>query len=274
MKGKKSLGQHWLKSEKALKQIVAAGDITKHDTVLEIGPGEGALTERILCVAGHVVAIEKDRELIPLLEEKFASEIAAKRLSIQAGDILAFDPNTMRAYGTTYKLIANIPYYITGAIIEQFLSAQYQPDTMVLLMQKEVAERIVARDKKGALQGKESVLSIAVKAYGVPSIVAKVPPGAFVPPPTVDSAILKIENISRVFFTGIDEKLFFHVLKAVFGKKRKQIGGSLAEFLQDKEQALFALTQCSIPATARPEDLALADWKRLVEELQKRNGVQ
>jgi 16S rRNA (adenine1518-N6/adenine1519-N6)-dimethyltransferase len=138
---------------------------------------------------------------------------------------------------------------------------------MVLLMQKEVAERIIARD------GKESVLSIAVKAYGVPKYIAKVPAGAFNPPPKVDSAILYIEHISRDFFGGIDEKAFFDLLKSLFGKKRKQLGGSLGEYLNDKESAQHILNELAIDTRTRPEDINLETWKKLsalVEEYHKK----
>lgn len=265
MNTKKSLGQHWLKSQKALKQIIEAGDIRANDLVLEIGPGEGALTERLVFVADKVLAVEKDRSLIATLEEKFAEGIAQNRLEIIEGDILTWNPEVLKK---PYKLIANIPYYITGAIIEKFLSIQNQPGLMVLLMQKEVAERIVSRD------GKESILSIAVKAYGTPSIIAKVPPGAFAPAPTVDSAILLIANISRDFFADCDEKLFFSLLKTIFGKKRKQIGGSLTDFLKNKERALYILNEAGIHSTDRPETLPLEKWKALTQAAMRANGVQ
>lgn len=264
MKAKKSLGQHFLTSEKALSQIVDAGDIHADDIVLEIGPGKGVLTKQLLTLAGKVIAIEKDRDLIPLLEETFTQEIKEGKLEIHEQDVLAFDPNIL---GTPYKLIANIPYYITGAIIEKFLSIKNQPEQMVLLMQREVAERVVARDHK------ESILSIAVKAYGVPHIVARVPRGAFVPAPSVESAILAITDISRGFFKDVDEQAFFAVLKAVFGTKRKQIGKSFGEFVGDKEAARLVLSEASIAPTARPEDLTLADWKKLTQ-LFTQNGVQ
>ncbi|MDB5188691.1 MAG: hypothetical protein JWM92_289 [Candidatus Nomurabacteria bacterium] len=274
MKAKKHLGQHFLKSSSALKKIVDVAAVTSNDTILEIGPGTGALTELLLVTAKKVIAIEKDRELIPLLEEKFAKEIAAGKLQLLEADILTFDPSLFRPGLKSYKLVANIPYYITGAIIEKFLSTACQPALMVLLIQKEVAERIIARD------GKESILSTAVKAYGKPKIIAKVPPGAFVPPPTVDSAILSIEGISRDFFVsprhssgeaeaGCDEKLFFAVMKSIFGKKRKQIGGSLAEFLQNKDLALSALAKAGIDTKTRPEDIDLQTWKKLIQAVGK-----
>lgn len=269
MQAKKSLGQHFLKSDKALRHIIEAGDIKTTDTILEIGPGTGILTNQLLQVAGKVVAVEKDRELIHYLTQTYTSELEHKKLTILEKDILDFDTTTMQWYGKQYKLIANIPYYITGAIIEQFLSTSFQPERMVLLIQKEVAERIVARD------GKESVLSIAVKAYGVPHIVDKVPKGAFNPPPKVDSAIISIEGISRNFFKDCDESTFFSVLKSLFGKKRKQIGGSLGEYLQDKHKAQQILTAATIDSTARPETLTLLQWKTLVQLVHKeQNRVQ
>lgn len=270
MKAKKSLGQHFLKSEKALSQIIDASAPTKDDVILEIGPGRGVLTERLVQFAGKVIAIEKDWELIPLLEEKFAKEIVLGKLLLIHADILKVDLSALDLPSSAYKLVANIPYYITGAIIEKFLSTPYQPERMVLLMQREVAERIIARDKK------ESILSIAVKAYGTPTIVGRVPPGAFVPPPTVESAILSIERISRDFFIDpltktvvCDETLFFKVLKAVFGKKRKQIGGSLTDFVDNKIIALNTLQQSSIDLKTRPEDISLQTWKILTQILEK-----
>jgi 16S rRNA (adenine1518-N6/adenine1519-N6)-dimethyltransferase len=262
MKAKKSLGQHFLKSEKALRQIIDAGDIHADDIVLEIGPGHGVLTERLLKLAGKVIAIEKDRELIPLLEEKFTREIQEGKLDIVEQDVLEFNPETLRFYEKPYKLIANIPYYITGAIIEQFLSTAYQPELMVLLMQKEVADRIVAKDKK------EGILSIAVKAYGAPKIVGIVPPGAFAPAPTVDSAVLLIENISREFFSGVDETLFFKIMKTCFGQKRKQLGHTLA-LLYKKEEFLPLLEQTKLSPKVRPEELSKEQWKLLSTTLSK-----
>jgi 16S rRNA (adenine1518-N6/adenine1519-N6)-dimethyltransferase len=260
MKAKKSLGQHWLKSEKALSQIIDASDIHADDLILEIGPGEGALTKRLILLAGKVIAVEKDRELISALTETFSEAIEQNRLDIIEGDILTWDPSMLKK---PYKLIANIPYYITGAIIEKFLSINNQPALMVLLMQREVAERIVSRD------GKESILSIAVKAYGTPKIIAKVPPGAFAPAPTVDSSILLIKDINRDFFKDCDEMLFFKILKAIFGKKRKQIGGSLSNILKNRELALSILDAVGIDAKTRPEEIDLHTWKALIQALQK-----
>ena len=186
MKPKKSLGQNFLTSSKAVFEIVTAGEIVKGESILEIGPGKGALTEELLKAGAKLTVIEKDRELIPYLEEKFAKEIRDKSLSIIEGDVLNLDIESVFKKNEKYKLIANIPYYITGAIIERFLSIKKKPLLMVILVQKEVAERIVARDKK------ESILSLAVKFYGIPKLIYKVSAGSFFPKPKVDSAVLKI----------------------------------------------------------------------------------
>ncbi|MES2224776.1 MAG: 16S rRNA (adenine(1518)-N(6)/adenine(1519)-N(6))-dimethyltransferase RsmA [Patescibacteria group bacterium] len=265
MRAKKHLGQHFLKSQSALTKIRDAADIVANDIIVEVGPGTGALTEILLACAGKVIAIEKDRDLIPFLQEKFSKELASGKLELLEQDILDFEPTLLSFYKKhDYKLVANIPYYITGAIIEKFLSTPFQPERIVVLIQKEVAERIIARD------GKESIYSIAVKAYGIPKIIAKVPPGSFVPPPTVDSAILSIEGITRDFFKDANERLFFAVMKSVFGTKRKQIGGSLSEFLGDKEKALAALAAAGIDTRTRPEDISLQTWKLLAQALERR----
>lgn len=267
-KAKKHLGQHFLTSQKALFDMVGAGDIHADDVVLEIGPGKGVLTERLVVLADKVIAIEKDTDLIPFLKDKFSEAIEKERLEILPRDILTFDPEILRSYKKPYKLIANIPYYITGAIIEQFLGATYQPERMVLLIQKEVAERIIARDQKsGNLGGKQSILSIAVSAYGKPKIIAKVPAGAFFPPPKVDSAIISIENISRDFFYDISEQKFFEIVKFCFSRKRKQLLGSLTEYLGDRTKALSVLQKSDIPEKSRPEMLLKEDWKRLVTHI-------
>jgi 16S rRNA (adenine1518-N6/adenine1519-N6)-dimethyltransferase len=270
MKAKKYLGQHFLTSQKALFDMVSAGNIHAGDLVLEIGPGKGVLTEELLEKGAQVIAIEKDVELLPILKEKFEKELGNGQLQILPKDILLFDPSILKEYKKPYKLVANIPYYITGAIIEQFLGASYQPNTMVLLIQKEVAERIIARDQlSGNLGGKQSILSIAVATYGKPKIISKVPAGAFFPPPKVDSAIIAIENISRDFFSGVEEKKFFEILKFCFGRKRKQLLGSLTELLEDRTLALSVLQKADISEKARPETLSKEDWKNLTKYIEQ-----
>lgn len=257
MYAKKSLGQHFLTSPKAIKTMIESGDITKNETVVEIGPGKGVLTRELLQKAKQVIAIEKDTELIPLLSELFSEEIHSGKLILLHEDVLSKKPEEIKEIPSIYKVVANIPYYITGAIIEHFLSAKKHPETMILLMQKEVAERIVSRD------GKQSVLSVAVEAYGTAKLLEKVPRGAFSPAPKVDSAIISIKNISHSFFDSINEKDFFLTIKTLFGKKRKQIGGSLGEYIDNKEKALEILSTLEINPKTRPEEISLSLWKKI-----------
>jgi 16S rRNA (adenine1518-N6/adenine1519-N6)-dimethyltransferase len=186
---KKSLGQHFLKTASYVRAIADAGDVAKGDVVLEIGPGEGVLTKELLARGARVIAVEKDHRLIPILEVTFAQEIKGKRLTLIEDDALRFDISNHALKNKSYKLVANIPYYITGALFKKFLSSENQPSTLVFLVQKEVGERI-AKSKK------ESILSLSVKAYGHVKYVKTVPRGAFSPPPEVDSAILSVSEIS------------------------------------------------------------------------------
>lgn len=271
-KAKKSLGQNFLKSGAVLKQIVAAGEVTAGDTVLEIGPGKGALTEKLLEKSGRVIAVEKDQDLIPVLEEKFSAYIDAGRLVLVHGDILELDMAVSKTvfdmFVGGYKIIANIPYNITGAIIRKFLTSENQPQMMVLLVQKEVAERIVARDPRhGGAGGKGSLLSISVKVYGEPKYITKVPARYFSPAPKVDSAVIKISNISRKFFTdnNIDEGDFWELARAGFAHKRKVLAGNLKTWNGARGWATL-LEQSGIDRKARAEDLSLDNWRDLYKK--------
>ena len=259
---KKSLGQNFLKSKKAIEKIVAAADLNGDDVVLEIGPGTGVLTEALLKKVRRVIAIEKDNSLAALLKEKFLPEIKNKKLEIITSDILENTENLIPK--ESYKLVANIPYYITGAIIRLFLETKNQPSRMVLMLQKEVARRIIANDKK------ESLLSLSVKAYGEPKYIDTVEAIHFTPKPKVDSAILLVKNISRSFFTNISEKDFFRIIKAGFSHKRKILARNLeSEF--EKEKIKQAFSECGINEKVRAEDLNLENWKTLAADLQKRS---
>ncbi len=260
-RAKKALGQHFLKSERALKDIVSAGEIKKGETVLEIGPGQGALTEKLLEAGARVVAVEKDRALMPVLEEKFAKEIKSGKLELIEDDILKFEiSKSWKQKAGSWKLIANIPYNITGAIFKKFLSGENQPEKIVVLIQKEVAERIIARDKK------ESVLSLSVKAYGNPKIISHVPRGAFVPAPNVDSAILEIDNINRNNFKNKkEEDLFFRIIHAGFKSKRKKLIRNLESEIKP-EILKKVFEKLSLSENARAEDLPLQTWLALARE--------
>ncbi len=260
MYAKKSLGQNFLKSEAALREIIEAGEITAGETVLEIGPGRGALTEYLLAAGATVIAVEKDRELIAVLGETFAEAVAAGKLRVIEADILEWNRTELP---TNYKVIANIPYYITGAIIRMFFEATVQPQKIVLLVQKEVADRIVARD------GKESILSISVKAYCTPRLVKIVKAGSFVPAPAVDSAIVAFSDISKKLFieNGVDESMFFMVVKEGFAHKRKVLRSNLADIATRFDKNLSEiLLKADIAGNARAEDLQLIDWFKITRE--------
>jgi 16S rRNA (adenine1518-N6/adenine1519-N6)-dimethyltransferase len=260
IRAKKSLGQNFLKSKAALAHIIKAGEINDTDIVLEVGPGKGVLTDGLLQKSKEVIAIEKDDRLIELLNEKFQPEIASRKLKILHQDVLDFNPISLKAI--SYKLIANIPYYITGQLLRQFLESKTQPQKMVLMLQKEVAKRIVANDKK------ESILSLSVKAYGTPKYIETVPARYFAPAPKVDSAILLINNISKNFFTesNITEEKFFRVIKAGFAHKRKVLVQNLQKEFT-KEKVVHAFFVHHLDSRVRSEDLSLNDWKLLTQSL-------
>jgi len=255
IKPKKSLGQHFLNSPSVLAKIIDTAKLQKGETVLEIGPGTGVLTQPLLQAGVKVIAIEKDQLAYNFLEEKFRSEINAGSLVLHCEDILKINRPTYGLEENNYAVIANIPYYITGAILESFLEYDPRPNRMVLLVQKEVAERIVARD------GKESLLSISVKAFGEPKLIAKVPRGAFIPAPNVDSAILAINNISDHKFTEkrLDIKLFFNILKAGFAHKRKYLKRNLESVIHPDELTK-TWTRIGLSDKIRAEDVTLGEW--------------
>lgn len=252
MRAKKQLGQHFLTSHSYAERIVDAGAVTEEDVVLEIGPGKGILTEKLLQRAKKVIVIEKDADMLPILHEKFESDEKNGRLIITHADIR--DISLEELVPEQYKVIANIPYYITGELIRMFLTQERRPVCIVFLVQKEVAERIVARDKK------ESLLSLSVKAYGEPKIIATVKAGSFSPPPKVDSAILAIEHISRERFeNSLKEQRFFELIHAGFSHKRKLLKKNLEVILsQDQIQNSFEV--CSVNSQARAEDIPLETW--------------
>ena len=292
-KPKKSLGQNFLKSSKIAQEIVETGEVGPEDVVLEVGPGKGILTEELLKKAKKVIAVEKDEKLAEFLKEKFSEQVKNGELKIISEDILKFDPIGYSLLASAYKLIANIPYYITSRFLRTFLEGDNQPSMMVLMMQKEVAERIAGKKreakqnfsrfilprslptgKAGAAGSdasqnfalprpsatKESLLSISVKAYGRPEIIRKVPAGYFSPAPKVNSAVLKISGISKKFFKDIGEKKFFEIVKKGFSQKRKMLINNLKA-----DKKIFRA--CNIDEKARAEDVSLAQWKCLAANI-------
>lgn len=265
---KKSLGQNFLTSLGALQKIIETADIKEGDTALEVGPGKGVLTHKLLEKAGKVIAVEKDDRLIEFLQANFEKEIADSKLTLINKDILEFDPKEAGLEKEKYSIVANIPYYITGQFLRKFLSDTNHPSKMVLLVQKEVAERIIARD------GKESLLSMSVRAYGEPKFIETVKRGSFFPMPNVDSAIILIENIKPFHLeigfpstqSGAEEK-FFKLIHAGFAQKRKMILGNLTELFGGRNKAEKALIASNIDPKSRAENLKIDDWKRLVNML-------
>ena len=252
-KPKKSLGQNFLKSDKIAQEIVSSGEVCVEDIVLEVGPGEGMLTKELVKKAKKVIAVEKDEQLVEFLKEKFAKEISDGKLEIVSDDILKFNPSDHQLSAGGYKIVANIPYYITSYFLRTFLESDHQPSLMVLMVQKEVAERIIG--KKG-----ESLLSISVKAYGDPKIIREVPASYFSPAPKVYSAVLKISNISKNFFKDIGERNFFETVKKGFSQKRKMLINNLKT-----DKSVFAF--CNIDEKARAENVSLDQWKCLTLEI-------
>lgn len=258
MFAKKSLGQNFLNDQSALRAIIEAGEVKASDNVLEIGPGLGALTKKLLEAGAVVTAIEKDDRLIETLSETFKNEIEKGVFKLIHGDALEISITELGFKSNNYKLIANIPYYITGQIIRRFTENDPRPSCAVMMVQKEVAERAVARD------GKESILSMSIKAFGNPKKIKTVPRGAFTPAPNVDSAILLIEDIHPRFKTKENEVLFFKIMKAGFASKRKMLAPNLRAIVSNPHETLV---KAGISEKARAEDLCFDDWKKILEQL-------
>lgn len=251
------LGQHFLKSDSALRNIIESGQIAPIDFILEIGPGKGVLTEELLLSGAKVLGIEKDSNLILILEEKFDKYIKSGKLTLENSDVLKLDTSKLPK---NYKLIANIPYYITGEILRKFIGGENKPSLAVLLVQKEVADRIVAKN------GKESLLSISIKAFGEPKIVKKVPRGAFNPPPKVDSAILLIEKIGREKLKEAPEEFFFNILHVGFAHKRKKLSSNLKNGgFGARIDSLF--DKLNLDKNIRAEELKLETWIAIAKNI-------
>lgn len=287
---KKSLGQNFLKSERALMDIVEAGDIQSGETIIEIGPGKGALTTKLLEKIGKkpdskLICIEKDDRLIPFLEQTYKEALEKGILEIVHGDIVEILENKdfverftgagAGKNGKPYKIIANIPYYITGLIFRGIFNLDHLPEKIVLLVQKEVANRIMAYGENGQTnkegEGKESILSISVKLYGTPRRVSIVPRGAFVPAPAVDSAIIAIENISRKISKEKDS-LFFNMIHSAFAHKRKRMAKNLESFSSGNKKKTSTdyevlLEQLGLDKNVRAEDISIQTYIQLFERL-------
>lgn len=254
LNAKKSLGQHWLKDADVLTDIADSADLTPDDVVLEIGPGLGTLTSRLLARAGSVVAVEFDADLARKLPKQFPG----KNLTVTNQDILQFDLSQL---ASGYKVVANVPYYITSKIVQRLSESKNPPQTMVLLVQKEVAERLAAKP------GGYSILAIAAQIYYEVSLGSVVVSEFFTPPPKVDSQVVIMHRRPSPM---VDESLraaFFQLVKAGFSAKRKKLRSSLAGGLRlSKSTVEELLKQANISADSRAEDLEISQWLTLLEK--------
>jgi 16S rRNA (adenine1518-N6/adenine1519-N6)-dimethyltransferase len=291
---KKSLGQNFLVDETHLARIAAAADLSAEDVVLEVGPGLGVLTRHLAAQAGRVVAVELDHRLIPILEERFADQpnvrfVHADILAVDAAALIQTTADHRPQTGVisdqlsvisdhspipdprspvpspqppvpNYKVVANLPYYITSAVLRHLLEADQPPTLAVVMVQREVAQRIVAKP------GDMSLLAVGVQFYAEPKIVNKVPAGAFYPRPKVDSAVLRLDVRPQPAVSDVDPERFFEVVRAGFGQKRKQLLNSLSSGLsRPKDQIRASLDAAGIDPQRRAETLSLDEWGALTK---------
>ena len=279
----RSLGQNFLVDKNVLDKIVQTAELNKNDLVVEIGPGLGVLTRELSKKCRQVIAIEKDKKLAVLLKKEFTQNGSTGLkpqwsqhmispldkgglggVEIINGDILKINlEELIKKYSPDkkYKLVSNIPYYITSPVIKFFLENRIQPKTIVLLVQKEVAERICARP------GKLSVLALSVQLYGKPEIIKYVDRSSFYPEPKIDSAILKISGIKKEFPDNYYQEIF-RIIKIGFSSKRKKLVNNLSAGLcLDKNKAVKILLKAKIDLNARAQELELKDWKRLTKKI-------
>ena len=260
---KQSLGQNFLYDEGLLARIVAAAELSPADAALEVGPGLGALTRQLARAAGRVVAVELDDRLLPILRyelEPFAN------VEIVHGDILTFDVGAH--FDGPFVVVANVPYYITGAILRRLLEGRPRPKRMVMTVQREVADRLTAKPPR------MSLLAVSVQYYGSVRLVGAVKAGAFWPRPEVDSAVVRIDVDEGHLGRGEGEKggkgeeeMFFRVVRAGFGEKRKQLKNNLRRLGVSDEVIAAALDAASIDGRRRAETLEVGEWEALVAAL-------
>jgi 16S rRNA (adenine1518-N6/adenine1519-N6)-dimethyltransferase len=264
----KGLGQNFLVNQSALANIVTAAELTPDDTVLEIGAGLGTLTERLAQAAGHVIAVEIDERMMGVLRDTLSG---FDNVTLIQGDILLLDPaDLVKAVAsqpanqttTHYKVVANLPYYITSAVLRHLLEARTRPRRMVVTVQREVAERIVAQP------GDMSVLSVSVQFYGRPRVLFRIKPGSFYPAPGVESAVVRVDTHDTPPVDVEDTDAFFRVVKAGFAQRRKQLRNTLAGGLRlPSDEVASKLQQAGIDPRRRAQALSLEEWARVTRAL-------
>jgi 16S rRNA (adenine1518-N6/adenine1519-N6)-dimethyltransferase len=261
LRARKGLGQHFLIDGEVLKRITSAAELAPTDVIVEVGPGLGVLTRELAQKAGRVIAIELDSRLAAALKQALAS---FDNVTIVNDDVLKIEPKNL---ATAYKVVANLPYYITSPVLRHFLEASAKPQLMILMVQKEVAEAIAAKP------GEMSLLSVSVQFYGEPRIISPVPAECFYPAPKVDSALLRI-NLYPQPRVSVEEEGFFAVVRAGFTAPRKQLANSLAQGLgASKSETLSLLETAGIASQRRAETLALEEWARLWQVFKEKKDV-
>jgi len=259
----KRLGQNILVDPRAIERIVEAAELSETDTVLEVGPGPGTLTVHLARRAGRVVAVELDERMLAPLNELLGEQ---KNVRIVHGDILEQEITALVGDGP-YKLVANLPYYVTSAVLRHVLESSVRPERLVVTVQREVAERIVGRPGRGQRRRKQkagprmSLLAVSVQFYGVPRIVARIPAGAFRPVPAVDSAVLRVDLYDPLPWGEVDAQRFFAVARAGFAQSRKQLRNTLTRNLSlPAERVIAGLEAAGIDGQRRAETLSVQEW--------------
>jgi 16S rRNA (adenine1518-N6/adenine1519-N6)-dimethyltransferase len=261
IKVKKRLGQNFLVDKQVVKKMVEAADLNREDVVLEVGPGLGILTEEIAKKAKRVLAVEKDAKLFSYLSQKFKT---SENIKLFSEDIFGFDFKKSGLRNFSCKIVANIPFYITSRFLRYILEQKIRPRLLVLLIQKEVAERITA------VPGQHSLLSLSVQFYGEPSLVADVSRKSFYPAPDVDSSILKIEIFEKPRLEVDDTAGLFRLIRIGFSSRRKQLHNNLAAGLRmSSEEAKRILFEGGIDPMRRAQSLSLEEWRKLYEIVRK-----
>lgn len=265
LSAQKSLGQHFLVDAGALRTMLEAAELGKRDFVVEVGPGFGVLTFPVAERAGRVLAIETDKRIIGILK---ALGSGVPNIDLLPANVLRLNSKELyeryrqwrkvKAGSTHYKLVSNLPYYITSPILKLFLENDTRPDLITVMVQREVAERITAKP------GEMSILAVSVQFFGKPELVRTVPRQSFWPKPEVDSAILKITPYPKLPHDIDDVRLFFRIVKAGFGERRKQLHNSLAGGLRLDDKAVRNwLAGAGIDPKTRAQDLSVAQWAKL-----------
>jgi 16S rRNA (adenine1518-N6/adenine1519-N6)-dimethyltransferase len=264
LKPNKRLGQNFLMDDTILARIVSVAQVSSRNQILEVGPGLGSLTRHLALAAQRVIAVELDSNLIPILQQVVAPY---ENVTIYQGDILELDPTNLIS-ATGYLVVANIPYYITSALIRHLLESSHKPARLVLTVQREVAQRITAEP------GEMSLLSLSVQVYGQPQVVMRIPAGAFYPSPQVDSSVVRVDLYSQPRISSENLGVFFRLIKAGFSQKRKTLRNALSGGLHlPPPQIESLLRSAEIDPRRRAETLSFEEWDSLVQVFNATTGI-